>query len=214
MPAFIAVLALLLSASSTSAAPPSDRNAPKRLADSAWVHLNRYVGSRFARRCLSRGALEGYLEHTNPRDSTSAAGWQFYYDLNVPEAPWVNGQVTVAVDLHGHLTQKYDQSHQFNQFAAITGIGNCARNPALCRFPINREDAIRIARRNGLEEGLRQWDVGFTWYYSQDGRFQWNVSNTLELDKDQCSGAGNIISIDANTGRIVMRSGWTSICCH
>jgi hypothetical protein len=209
--AFLVLLPLLLApipgVSQSTKAPPE-------LADSAWSHLARYVGPLFAKRCLSRGDLEGYVEHASALDPGSAPGWRFYYRLKVPEARWVREQVAVTVDLQGRLTPKYDKHGRFIQFSGIDGIGNCARNPSLCKFPIDREAAIRIAKRNGLERGLAPWEVGFNWYHSESGRFIWHVSNTLQMDPDSCSGSGKSILIDANDGHVYQRSGWSRICCR
>jgi hypothetical protein len=215
---------LLLPAILPSLASAQIPKAPPALAESAWAHLNRYVGEAFVRYYISKDSAEDYREPQDyPKEFLQrptrpgvllVRAWRFSYHLQIHERPWVNAHFSVTVGLDGGLTPRFDEAGRFIQEGGIDGIGNCAQDSTLCQFPIDRDAAIHIAKENGLEEGLAPWHVGFNWYHSEDGRFIWAVSNTLRIGQDKCSNSGKDILIDANTGKIYQRTGWSRVCDH
>ena len=127
--------------------------------------------------------------------------WGIVYRFRVPGKPFIDQLVQVNLTPGGQLHPMH----------ARLDIAACAENPRECEFPIDEAAALKIARNGGLEEGLRPWRTGFTWY--PDYGFIWTVTNTLTVKQDGCSGEGRICIIDANSGEIVAHHMWTSICC-
>ena len=82
------------------------------------------------------------------------------------------------------------------------GLPDCVRNPIECQFPIDDADARQIAEDDGLDPGIQDWRVGFTWYGGDFQTYTWGVKNYLAPDH------GEGITIDANTGEILGRYHW------
>lgn len=227
----LAVLAVPVASSADADALPRPTPSPA-LRDSAWVHLTRQVGPAFAAKYLSLDtndttSTQYFGEITPDMHPGTGTGrtlklpravgpklpvWVFRFRFRDPMRPWIDEQVSVTLDPKGDLTPKRDAAGRFLPNAGIDGIGDCARDSTLCVFPIDRDDAIRIARESGLEEGLMPWTISFHWFHSEDGRFIWTVSNTLTENREECTQSGKIIVIDANTGVILERNLWSSIC--
>ena len=228
---WLAALTLSLSPGVSTGAPPSPTPSPALL-DSAWAHLTRHVGPSFTARYLSFDSTDAtsvqYFAEVRPASSPSVVKgqrtrhlvqpigsglpvWRFSFRLRIPEKPWIDESVSVAVDLQGHLTPKRDATGRYLPTGGIAGIGDCAHDSSLCVFPIDEQEAIRIAKQDGLEEGLGPWKTSFHWYYSRDGRFVWVITNTLS-DRGPCERSGKSFIIDANTGAVFQRSNWSQIC--
>lgn len=84
----------------------------------------------------------------------------------------------------------------------------CASLPVECHF-ISESEAIQLARRAGLPEGVRPWQTSFHFYagLNEETRtFVWSVQATT---KEGRSGAlGRLALFDANTGRPWGISSW------
>ncbi|HET9253112.1 MAG TPA: hypothetical protein VFP58_13445 [Candidatus Eisenbacteria bacterium] len=154
------------------------------------------------------------LEHCHWHDPTAshwrATGlyfeavpyWGIVYRFRVPGKPFIDQIVQVNLTPGGRLHPLHDR----------LDIAACAENPRECEFPFDEAAAVHIARNGGLEEGLKPWRTGFT--YNPEYGFIWTVANTLVVKEDGCSSEGRTYLIDANSGEIVARHMWTSICCY
>jgi hypothetical protein len=111
--------------------------------------------------------------------------------------PFVDEQVLITVDEKGELLSEAD------------GVPPCKATPALCAFSVDEPQALRIAREDGFAEGLEPWKTSFHFHYGFK-RFVWSVSNLLERGPEDQE-AGNVLLIDANTGKILQRGGWTAM---
>jgi hypothetical protein len=170
--------------------------------------LKARVGERFYRECITlKYETPRWLVNPVPADYSSreprmVGGWYVLFDLAVPSKAFVRGLVTAIVDSAGVPLESFD----------ITGIGRCVEHPEECSFPIDEEDAKKIARREGLAEGIAPWRAGFGWH--RDGFYLWTVSNTMQSGENGCPSNGHMISIDAITGALYAKSMWNQICCE
>ncbi len=118
-----------------------------------------------------------------------------FYLLNIPEKPFVNETIEIALFETGEVIKERDIS-----------IPNCQEEPIKCEFPINREEALSIAQSEGLKEGVKDWDTSFHWYAGDIKNYVWTVSSTLIDGRGYRS--GEVIVINANTGDIIKVSEW------
>lgn len=84
-------------------------------------------------------------------------------------------------------------------------------DPDSHKLTVSREDAVEIARRAGMEKGLRPWEVQFT---PTQKRLKWTVTSVLEIVSQKPGMMeywARVIEIDASTGEIFgnRRSLWT-----
>lgn len=89
----------------------------------------------------------------------------------------------------------------------------CEENGVTCDPDafITRDAAICVARAEGLAEGVAAWDVHLVYHHHYQ-RPLWSVSNTTLDDPADCHQAGEQLSIDAETGEVLARLDWSSIC--
>ena len=74
---------------------------------------------------------------------------------------------------------------------------------------LTREAALCIARGLGLPQGIEPWKAGLTFHYRYR-RIVWNVQNLLQRSAGGSSN-GDVYTIDATTGDLIGRSGWSAI---
>lgn len=182
---------------------------PGAVLDSAWVILSVYVGSDFARQYLTLDSLQC---RDVPAHGSIPTGWSVAYRFRMPGKPWIDGLVTVAVDLAGRAVADDGRVGPAAVTAgAVDGIGDCAAHPERCAFPIDRDGATKIAKEAGLAEGVGAWEIQFLWNTGHGGRYVWSVRNRLH-DEGPCSRSGESILIDAITGQVVERGAWDQNC--
>lgn len=116
--------------------------------------------------------------------------WAF----RVKGKPFVDTQVLVVADEKGDLSFEPE------------GLPPCKETPALCAFPVDEAEALRIAREERFAPGLEPWKAQF-YFHSGYKRFVWSVSNVLVRGNDW-SESGDILVIDATTGTLLDRGGW------
>jgi hypothetical protein len=126
------------------------------------------------------------------------------YDFQVPGLNSVSTIMEVAVDENGNFISEREPDGELP-------IPNCVANQRECEFTIDREKAITIAQNAGLKEGIKAWQITFGWNANKH-TFDWSIMNTTTENKENCSAGGSSLSIDANDGKILSQSGWTSIC--
>ncbi len=91
----------------------------------------------------------------------------------------------------------------------IVGIPNCLYSPELCEYAIDREDAIHIAKDEGLAKGVREWDVSFRWN-AELKSYIWHIlSTTWEIGSgDNYKAKGEEIMIDPVSGSVLKKREW------
>jgi len=129
-----------------------------------------------------------------------------YYSIiwvfKIKDKPFINERVGFPVDTCGNLVQKR-RGHQPEYYPE--GFPDCVNHPEKCQFPIDSLKAISIAKSYGFEEGLKEWEISFSWCSGDILDYVWGISNTLEILNDGRH-KGKVITIDANNGKILNES--------
>jgi hypothetical protein len=125
--------------------------------------------------------------------------YEMVYKFFMPEKPYINTVIKFTVDSLGKVLKNRD----------IVGIPRCISFPEQCEFNIDEQTARQIASDNALNEGIRDWDTGFSWDFKME-RYVWRILSTLtELGEgDHYKASGQEIVIDPNTGEILAFNDW------
>jgi len=125
--------------------------------------------------------------------------FEMAYRLFDPERPYVNATIRFTVDSVGNVMRDRD----------IIGIPNCKTRPVDCNWSIDREQAIEIAKMHGLEEGIKEWEVGFIWNPKRE-KYVWHILSTLdEMEGDfGYRGSGKEMIIDPVSGDVLEYNDW------
>ena len=107
-----------------------------------------------------------------------------------------------------------DSSGSLIPGTSIYGIPKCTDNDCLNNFPIvSRERAIEIAKENGLETGIKDWEIKLVFNVKYADYF-WNITNTLEVNNSPATGynsKGKGILINAKDEKLFELFGWSVI---
>jgi len=160
---------------------------PDHIVEKARAYLVSRLGSEFVSDHIT------YLpdrSHTMiPRDERYPGwpGWHVVrFRLWIEDRPFVDWNLNIRMEMDG--VYRSDDG----------GIPWCTRWPTECEFPIDEQRAKQIAEELGLEPGLREWHVVFTW--ESESGFTWRISNVTHRAANDQPG-GFVVVIDANTGR-------------
>jgi hypothetical protein len=125
--------------------------------------------------------------------------YEMAYKFFMPEKPYVNAVIKFTVDSLGNVMKNRD----------IVGIPKCINFPEQCVFNIDEQTARQIASDNALNEGIRDWDTGFSWDFKMK-RYVWRILSTLTEfgEGDHYKASGQEIVIDPNTGEILAFNDW------
>jgi len=134
------------------------------------------------------------------RSKYSAPYFEMVYWLSMEEKPYVHNKIIFSVDTLGNVVQD----------RGITGLPDCINNPSGCEFNINEEEAREIAREYGLEQGVKEWMVGFLWN-EKHKKYVWHILNTLTASEGSHGfrGSGKEIMIDPFNGFILELNEWS-----
>ena len=151
---------------------------------------------------ISRTGEEFFHKYITPDFSRTKRLFPYYemaYRLFVPEKPYVSSIIRFTVDSVGHIVKDRD----------ILGIPNCLAHPTQCDWQIDKEDAILLAEKYGLEKGVKDWDVGFIWNPERQ-IYVWHVlSTTRQFEGDFGYRAnGKEMIIDPVSGDILAINDW------
>jgi len=109
-------------------------------------------------------------------------------------------QIDMITDLEGNLIID----------CFIDKIPKCPENNCWNYFPVvKKEEAIKIAKDAGLEEGMREWEVYLSYNYYDVQEYTWVVKNILWKNPKGGAG-GKSITINAIDASVVWESGWIS----
>lgn len=173
-----------------------------RVAHAFVVHV---MGERYAARHVSEPNLTREPAHDFCLADPSSCAYQVelvhvVYRFRAPDAPWADELAELVI------TTDDSRVHD------ASGLPYCRTAPGECAFPIDEDAAIGRARRAGLGAGLSPWETSFHFYHG-DTRpmrtYVWSIQNTTAR---HAGGAeGDVVLLDANTGKILVRNSWTLI---
>ena len=125
--------------------------------------------------------------------------YEMVYKLFMPDKPYVNALIKFTVDSIGNVMENRD----------IVGIPKCRYFPEECNFNIDETAARSIASEGGLEEGIKNWEVGFLWNFERE-RYVWHILSTFEEMEGEFGyrGSGKEMIIDPVNGEILAINDW------
>jgi len=125
--------------------------------------------------------------------------YEMAYKFFMPEKPYVNATIKFTVDSLGNVLKNRD----------IVGIPRCVNYPEECDFNIDEQTAKIIAGNKGLNEGIREWEVGFLWDFKLK-RYVWRILSTLTEfgNEENYKATGQEMVIDPNTGEVLALNDW------
>jgi len=68
--------------------------------------------------------------------------------------------------------------------------------PSITQSLISENEAMKIAAKAGLEEGIEEWKVKLYWYYGKINNYVWSISNRISEFK------GQTVIINASSGEV------------
>ena len=123
--------------------------------------------------------------------------YNFVYNFKIPGKDYVDEIIEFVTDTNGDVVSSRE----------VFGIPKCTSNDCWENFTlIGSDEAITIAKNNGLEEGIRDWKVSFHFYAGEYDNYVWEVSNTLYQSSSESG--GKTFLIGANNGEVVQTSSW------
>ncbi len=125
--------------------------------------------------------------------------YYWVYDISIPGKEWVTGKIDLFTDSLGNI----------DPLMEINGIPDCATNPDGCSFEITPNQAFKIATKEGLKPGIKEWSQKFMWN-AKFNRYVWQIISTLQESQGSQGfrGSGEEIIIDASTGEKLDFTEW------
>lgn len=155
--------------------------------------------NRFITASTGKDFFDKYITPDLNKTKYTPPYYEMVYKFSMPEKPYVDEIIKFTVDSSGNVMRNRD----------IVGIPKCINFPEQCSFNIDEQTARQIASNNALNEGIREWDAGFSWDFKME-RYVWRILSTLtELGSgDHYKATGQEIVIDPNTGEILAFNDW------
>ena len=123
----------------------------------------------------------------------------------MPEKPFVDEFIEFVLDSTGSLVIEREPD----------GIPQCPYNNCMDFFPvIDSLQAVQIAKNEGFESGIREWEVSFYFFSGDIKDYVWNIRiTTYERYEESIlvEAGGKSIIIHATTGEVLKVSGWIFI---
>jgi hypothetical protein len=198
-------VALIVSAvplRATAAQPESHYPIPAEVLARAGEYAISKVGETFFDSCMTlmwarfEPLDPDHIDRGNIPDWLRSPRYIVLYRLRIPEKPFVDEVVVVNIKQDGGW---------FKDTADDEGLPDCVSNPAECEFPIDEDAAIEIAKKAGLQTGVKPWKADFRWRGRKYGTYVWEVENTLSDTH------GEAVLIDANSGAVLEMGRWESV---
>ncbi len=151
---------------------------------------------------ISKTGQEFFNKYITPDFAKTRYNPPYYemaYRFYMPEKDYVVATIKFITDSTGNVLKDKD----------IIGIPDYLQNPDECNFTVDRDSVIKIARENGLKEGIKDWDVGFIWN-PQRQIYVWHVLSTLNEMKGDIGyrGNGQEVIISPVTGEVLDMHDW------
>lgn len=143
--------------------------------------------------------FQNYITPDFARTKHTPPYYEMAYKLFMPDKPYVNATIKFTVDSTGNVLKNRD----------IVGVPRCKNFPEECDFNIDEQTAKQIASNMGLEEGVREWDIGFMWDF-KFGRYVWRFLSTLNEfgGEENYRASGQEMIIDPSTGDVLALNDW------
>jgi len=107
-----------------------------------------------------------------------------------------------------------DSSGALISGTSIYGIPKCTSNNCLNNFPVvSKERAIEIAKGNGLEIGIKDWEIKLI-FDTKYADYFWHITNTLEINNSSTDGynsKGKGIKINAIDEKFFELFSWSAM---
>jgi len=148
---------------------------------------------------------------SNNREHSSPCGkylykphYYFVYNLQISKTEEISASIEFITDTLGNIISE----------CYVDRIPKCPENDCWDYFPlVKKEDAILIAKNEGLEEGIKDWIISFHYQFEDYGDYVWDIKSILSRGGtyygEGASGKGILIS--ATDGSIIRRYGWGAI---
>lgn len=146
----------------------------------------------------AKTGLDFFDAHISKKNlSKTDNGYLIVYNLSLNDE--TTNEISLYIDNEGKVVEDKE----------IIGIPDCISNPADCRFDISGEQAISIAKNNGLYEGIRKWDVNFKWN-SNHNKYVWEIKSILsEVESGGfIRTTGQTMLINPGDGEVIETSEW------
>jgi hypothetical protein len=188
---FIVSLILIISTSCTCSSCGNEESViPYLVLSKADQFVANQTGATF---------FQNYIKPDFSKSKKIENGYFIVYNLFIPEKPFVKGEIRFSVDTLGNLNPNME----------VFGIPLCKEFPEDCEFNIDQEAAKKIAIKNGLEEGIKEWKFGFL-YDVVYQKYVWHVLSTLSESEGEYGyrASGKELIISPNTGEVLQKNDW------
>ena len=181
---------LIYSCSCLSCGTNEEANVPLDVLEKADSFIVSKTGEQFFKNYITTDFFR--TQHTAPY-------YEMVYRLYIPETPHVDALIKFTVDSVGGVVKNRD----------IIGIPNCRFYPQVCEFNIDEQAARKIAKKNGLDGGIKEWKVGFIWNAKYD-KYVWHILSTLKEMKGEFGyrAKGREAIIDPSNGEVIALNDW------
>jgi hypothetical protein len=161
---------------------------PREILDKADFFIKQRTGNDL---------FEKYISPDFVKTKFTPPYFNMVYRFIIPDKPYVNTLIEFWVDTTGTVVKDRD----------ITGIPNCLDGG--CNFNITEEQAIKIAKDNGLEKGIKEWKTGFIWDPKLN-QYVWHIlsTNFASQTPDSYKGNGKEVIIDPCSGLVLAMNDW------
>jgi hypothetical protein len=178
------------SCSSSSGNKKEEAVVPLNVLQEANLFVVSKTGSEF---------FHNYIAPDFVKTKHSPPYYEMVYNLYIPEKPYVNALITFTVDGEGKVVESRD----------IIGIPNCNKSPALCNWQVDKDYAVGIAEAEGLEKGIKDWQITFVWNPERQ-IYVWRILTVIrEFQGDfGYRGSGKEMLIDPVNGEVLSLTGW------
>ena len=160
---------------------------------SVQMKADEFIISKTGEAFFNRNIKPDYEKTVKVKD-----GYQVVYNFSIPEKE-IEAEIKFTTDSLGNINREKE----------IARIPECVLTPGNCSFNISKEEAIRIAVNSGLEEGVKAWDLRFSWD-SNRKKYLWDITSTLRETRGEGFErvSGKTILIDPNNGEIIETNAW------
>lgn len=141
--------------------------------------------------------FDKYIKPDFVKTKYTAPYYDVVYHFYMPEKPYVDALIKFSVDSTGAVAADRD----------FVGVPECKDDN--CNFSISEEQAVKIAKDNGLEAGVKEWQKGFIWD-NKLKQYVWHILSTLQesTGSEGKRSKGKEIVIDPNTGMVLATNEW------